>query len=111
MPTHSVVRLDRYVIEVLMCDLVGHDQQPSAFLVYLFLHARSGESSRRILVSLRDIAEETGLSKSAVQTAIFTLRRRKLIQRHARSKGMTSSYEIFRPWRKRRRYGGHLVRR
>ncbi len=35
----SVV-IDSYIIDVLMRDLVGHDQHPAAFLVYLFLFAR-----------------------------------------------------------------------
>ena len=31
------VELDPYVIDTLMADLIGHDRQPSAFLVYLLL--------------------------------------------------------------------------
>jgi hypothetical protein len=103
MRSYTYVRLDRYVVDVLMRDLVGHDQQPSAFLVYIFLYARAGNSRARIPISLRDIPEETGLSKSAVQTAISTLRRRELIRRHARAKAMTPGYEILRHWRKRQR--------
>ena len=36
------VTLDAYILDSLMPDLVGHDRQPSAFLVYLYLyrHAR-----------------------------------------------------------------------
>ena len=33
--------LDPYVIETLMPDLVGHDKQPSAFVVFLYLWARA----------------------------------------------------------------------
>jgi hypothetical protein len=33
--SHFVI--DAYILETLMPDLVGHDRQPSAFLVYLFL--------------------------------------------------------------------------
>src|ERR1041385_7594092 len=46
-PTSTIVLigmrtgLDRYVIDVLMRDLVGHDHTPSAFLVYLWLWART----------------------------------------------------------------------
>ena len=35
------LRIDAYVIETLMRDLVQHDRQPSAFLVYLLLWQRS----------------------------------------------------------------------
>ena len=33
----SKLEIDDYVIDTLMADLVGHDRQPSAFLVYLSL--------------------------------------------------------------------------
>ena len=33
----ATVPVDDYVLDVLMRDLIAHDQQPSAFLVYLFL--------------------------------------------------------------------------
>lgn len=76
----TVVPVDDYVIDVLMRDLVAHDQQPSAFLVYLFLFGRAARQRwRPVAMSLRMIAEETGLSKSAVQTAMETLRYRELI--------------------------------
>jgi hypothetical protein len=35
----QTVRIDDYVLDVLMRDLIGHDQQPAAYLVYLFLYA------------------------------------------------------------------------
>src|SRR2546423_6944657 len=76
----ATVPVDDYVLDVLMRDLVAHDQQPSAFLVYLFLFARAARQRwRPVAMSLRMIAEETGLSKSAVQTALDTLRYRELI--------------------------------
>ena len=34
---HRTVPIDDYVLDVLMRDIVGHDQQPAAFLVYLYL--------------------------------------------------------------------------
>ena len=33
----TTVAIDTYILDTLMADLVGHDRQPSAFLVYLFL--------------------------------------------------------------------------
>jgi hypothetical protein len=35
-PMTSTVPIDAYILDTLMRDLVGHDRQPSAFLVYLF---------------------------------------------------------------------------
>src|SRR5207247_4400178 len=75
------IRFDFYVMDVLMPDLVGHDKQPSAFIVYLYLWSRLAVTrSRRIRVSHQLIANDTGLSKSAVQAAVKNLLRRKLIR-------------------------------
>jgi len=66
----TTVPVDAYVLDTLMADLVGHDRQPSAFLVYLFLwrstHGRA-EGGDTAQVSLLDIATGTGVSKRAVQ--------------------------------------------
>jgi len=97
------VPIDDYVLDVLMRDLVGHDHQPAAFLVYLHLY-RAAERQRwqPVAASLRLIAEGTGLSKSAVQIALETLRRRELI--HSTSAHVTamSQHRILRHWRRPR---------
>ena len=41
------LRLDLYVVDTLMADLVGHDRSPSSFLVYLALVARRRGDGRR----------------------------------------------------------------
>ena len=76
----ATVSLDPYVVDVLMPDLVGHDRKPSAFVVYLYLSAAASRSGRdRVGASLQTIATRTGLSKSAVQSALRHLRRRGLV--------------------------------
>ena len=40
-------RLDAYIIDTLMPDLVGHDRQPSAFIVYLYLADRAARARTR----------------------------------------------------------------
>ena len=76
----ATLPVDDYVLDVLMRDLIAHDQQPSAFLVYLFLFGRAARQRwRPVAMSLRMIAEETGLSKSSVQLALETLRSRELV--------------------------------
>jgi len=68
------------VLDSLMPDLVGHDRQPSAFLVYLFLWRQThGSGVATTQVALRDIAERSGLSKRAVQGALAWLVERRLI--------------------------------
>jgi len=94
------VPIDAYVLDVLLCDLVGHDRQPAAFLVYLHLHARAVRQRwRPVAASLRTIADETGLSKSAVQTALQTLRRRQLVDTQAEHATATPHHRVLRPWR------------
>ena len=39
------ITLDAHVIDSLMPDLVGHDRQPSAFLVYLYLYRHAGANA------------------------------------------------------------------
>jgi hypothetical protein len=95
----SRVEIDGYVLDTLMADLVGHDRQPSAFLVYLRLwrHTHgSGHSSAQ--VSLLDLAVGTGLSKRAVQEALRWLSKRRLISLQRASITAIPVYSVRRPW-------------
>lgn len=96
------VPVDDYVLDVLMRDLVGHDQQPAAFLVYLRLYYSAQRRNwRPVSASLRTLAEETGLSKSAVQLALETLRRRELIQSASAHATARPQHRVLRHWRAR----------
>src|SRR5262245_45569632 len=95
-------RLDEYVVDVLLRDLVGHDHSPAAFVVYLFLWRRTiGQRRRTERKSHREIAEETGLSKSAVQQALRILHRRGLVRSTRRHATDTPEHSVERPWAKR----------
>jgi hypothetical protein len=96
------IRVDRYVIETLMPDLVGHDRHPSAFLVYLFLVALKSADRSSVALSLGQIAEGTGLSKRAVQAAVSHLRSRRLLSAERENITSVASYTIHRPWMGRR---------
>ena len=96
------IELDEYVIETLMRDLVGHDHQPSAYLVYLYLWWLTDQaSSGRVEISLQNLAEGTGLSKRAVQDAIARLHKRKLIGIKRESITAVPEYSVNRPWLRR----------
>ena len=98
----NVLPIDDYVIEILMPDLVGHDRHPAAYLVYLHLYRRAYLSRwARVTASLRTIAEATGLSKTAVQTAVERLQRRQLINAQRSYRTATPRHEVLRPWRDR----------
>jgi DNA-binding MarR family transcriptional regulator len=94
------IPIDDYVIDVLLRDIVGHDRQPAAYLVYLYLYAQAARSKwRPVAKSLRDLADATGLSKSAVQTALENLRRRELITTTSDHITATPRHCILRHWR------------
>jgi DNA-binding GntR family transcriptional regulator len=96
------LRVDAYVVDVLMRDLAGHDRSPAAFLVYLLLWRRTrGESVKTAELSHADIAEETGLSRSAVQQALRILRRRGLVKSKRRHETATPEHRVVRTWRPR----------
>jgi hypothetical protein len=95
----DTVAVDAYVLDTLMADLVGHDRQPSAFLVYLFLWRRThGGGEETTQVSLLDISMGTGLSKRAVQEALRLLAKRRLLS--IQREGITAIpvYAVQRPW-------------
>ena len=97
----SRLRLEPYIVDNLMRDLVSHDRAPSAFLVFLWLWRRThGEGRARIGASLQDIARATGLSKSSVQSAVRRLTRRKLIS--ATRAGVTAApiYAVHETWKR-----------
>jgi hypothetical protein len=96
----ETIALDDYVLDVLMRDIVGHDRQPAAYLVYLHLYGLAARRRwRAVVVSLREIAEATGLSKSAVQTALELLRRRELIASVSEHATAVPEYRVLRHWR------------
>jgi DNA-binding MarR family transcriptional regulator len=82
--------------------LIGHDQKPAAYLVYLYLYGQATrEKWKPIAASLRMIADATGLSKSAVQIALATLRRRELIVSMRDHATATPRHKVLRHWRTR----------
>lgn len=93
------VSVDAYVFDVLMHDLIGHDRAPSAFIVYLHLWRHSlGTGEATVTVSLRAIAEGTGLSRRGVQEALTVLVRRRLVRIARRGITDVPTYTVQRPW-------------
>jgi DNA-binding GntR family transcriptional regulator len=93
--------LDAYIVDTLMSDLIGHDRQPSAFVVYLYLwRATHGANAPHVQVALVDIASGTGLSKRSVQSALTRLVKRKLISVSRERITAVPVYTVLRPWRR-----------
>jgi len=84
-----------------MRDLVGHDRSLSAFLVYLHLWSKSGEQiGDPVRASHQQMAEATGLSKSAVQTAVSQLLGRKLLNVRRDNSTAIPEYRVLTPWKR-----------
>ena len=100
---NRTVPIDDYVLDVLMLDIVGHDQQPAAFLVYLYLSGRAARQHwQPVKSSLRMLADETGLSKSAVQSALATLHFRQLVETSRAHRTAVPTHRVLRHWRSNR---------
>jgi len=98
----QTVPIDDYVLDVLMRDLIGHDRKPAAYPVYLHLYGLAVRNKwKPIALSLRTIADATGLSKSAVHAALAHLRRRQLIATSADHMTATPRHRVLRHWRTR----------
>jgi hypothetical protein len=96
----QTIPIDDYVLDVLMRDLVGHDQKPAAYLVYLNLYSQAARNKwRPVSTSLRTLADATGLSKSIIQVALAHLRRRQLIATAADHATATPRHRVLRHWR------------
>ena len=52
-----MVKLDEYVLDSLMRDLVGHDRRPVSYLVYLSLAAEQQRRNKPVSISYSDLAE------------------------------------------------------
>jgi len=93
--------IDEYVTDVLMRDLVGHDKRPVSFLVYLWLTAEQQRRDAPVRISYQELAESIGVSKSAAQTAVGWLLRRRLLQVNKPNATATPIYKVQRPWQTR----------
>jgi DNA-binding MarR family transcriptional regulator len=96
----ETIAVDDYVLDVLLRDIVGHDRQPAAYLVYLYLYGQAARKKwKPVAASVRTLADATGLSKSAVQTALANLSRRQLIISTRDHATATSRHQVLRHWR------------
>jgi hypothetical protein len=93
------VSVDPYVLDVLMGDLVGHDRQPSAFVLYMRLwRVTEGGRRKSSPTSLQTLSDQTGLSKRAIQDAVDRLERRQLVVVHRDTPTAVPTYRVLKPW-------------
>jgi hypothetical protein len=94
-------KLDPYITEVLLRDLVGHDRRPANFLVYIWFTAEQQRRASHISISYQDLAESIGISKSSAQSAVGWLIQRKLLAVAKTTVTATPEYKVLTPWRSR----------
>jgi hypothetical protein len=109
-------KLDPYITDVLMHDLVGHDRRPASFLVYLWFTAEQQKAEQQkyaqqrrasaVSISYQELAESIGISKSSAQSAVAWLIRRKLLAATKTTVTATPEYKVLAPWRGRSAHTG-----
>jgi hypothetical protein len=103
-------KLDPYITDILLRDLVGHDRRPASFLVYIWfteeqqkLEQQKYAQQRRasaVTISYQDLAESIGISKSSAQSAVGWLIRRKLLASTKTTVTATPAYKVLTPWKR-----------
>jgi hypothetical protein len=92
------VSLDPYLLDGLLPDLVGHDRRLASFIVYLYLYRQASQSNWSVRMSHQSIATATGLSRSAVQSALAHLQDRQLVASSRAHPTAVPLHRVLRPW-------------
>jgi hypothetical protein len=93
------ITLDTYLFDSLLPDLVGHDRRLAAYIVYLYLYRQaSRQPNWSVRMSHQSIASATGLSRSAVQSALTHLQNRQLIATSRAHPTAVPIHRVLRPW-------------
>ncbi len=93
------ISLDAYLLDCLLPDLAGHDRRLSSFVIYLYLYRQASQQSDwSVRLSHQAIATATGLSRSAVQSALAHLQSRQLIATSRAHPTAVPLHQVLRPW-------------
>ena len=93
------MKVDPYLIDTLMRDLVAHSRSPAAFLVYLQLYRQThGAGRESVAISHAVLADLIGISKRSVQIAVGHLAGRRLIRRRKARPTAVPVYTVLTPW-------------
>jgi len=92
------ISLDPYLLDGLLPDLAGHDRRLASFIVYLYLYRQASQSNWSLRMSHQSIATATGLSRSAVQSALAHLQGRQLIASSRAHATAVPLHRVLRPW-------------
>ena len=95
----SQVTFDAYLVDSLLPDLVGHDRRLSSFVVFIYLYRKACQQANwSVRMSHQAIAAATGLSRSAVQSALAHLQHRQLIATSRAHPTAVPLHRVLRRW-------------
>lgn len=93
------MKIDPYIVDTLMRDLVAHSHSSAAFLVYLQLYRHThGEGRESAAMSHKVLADLIGISKRSVQNALAHLIERRLIRQRKARPTAVPVYTVLTPW-------------
>jgi len=93
------MKVDPYILDTLMRDLVAHSRSSSAFLVYLQLYRQThGAGRESVAMSHKVLAELIGISRRSVQTSLAHLVGRRLIRQRKARPTAVPVYTVLTPW-------------
>lgn len=92
----ATLAIDRYILDTLMRDLVGHDRRAASYLVYLTILNAAHDGFTTL--SHQQIADRSGLAKRTVQDAILHLASRQLLVVKKRSRTEPAKLRLLTPW-------------
>jgi len=96
------MKVDPYILDTLMRDLVAHSRSSAAFLVYLQLYRHThGAGRESVAMSHKILAELIGISKRSVQMALAHLLGRRLIRQRKARPTAVPVYTVLTPWLRR----------
>jgi hypothetical protein len=93
------MKMDPYVVDTLMRDLVAHSRSAAAFLVYLQLYRHThGAGRESVAMSHAVLADLIGISKRSVQISIRHLIERRFLRRRRTRPTAVPVYTVLTPW-------------
>jgi DNA-binding MarR family transcriptional regulator len=93
------MKIDPYIVDTLMRDLVAHSHSSAAFLVYLQLYRHThGTGRESAAMSHKVLADLIGISKRSVQSALAHLIERRFIRRRKLRPTAVPVYTVLTPW-------------
>jgi CRP-like cAMP-binding protein len=93
------ITLETYLVDCLLPDLAGHDRRLASFVIYLYLYRHASQQANwSVRLSHQAIATATGLSRSAVQSALSHLQNRQLIATSRAHATAVPLHRVLRPW-------------